>query len=214
MPMLDQVSEMPMPSRPYMAASDSADVTTNQSTGSELDLGGEGGGLLGVADHEGVADVLLQLAGVHAEHAVDAAVDQAEVLLGDDHGAVADVDIAERLDDGAGDDRRQPERRLVDQEDARVTHERAAQRHHPALAARQRADRLVEQLRERREDLEDALAPLAALAPGAGAEDAGIEVLAHRQSRKDGVALRGERDALADDLRRRAPGAVHAAAAD
>ena len=32
MPMLDQVSEMPMPSRPYIAASDSAEVTTNQST--------------------------------------------------------------------------------------------------------------------------------------------------------------------------------------
>ena len=52
------------------------------------------GGLLGVADEQRVADVLLQLAGVHAEHAVDAALDQAEVLLGDDHRAVADVDLA------------------------------------------------------------------------------------------------------------------------
>ena len=60
MPTLAQVSEMPMPSRPYMAASDSAEKTMNQSIRT---IPGR------VLEDEGVAGVLLELAGVHAEHA-------------------------------------------------------------------------------------------------------------------------------------------------
>src|SRR4051794_10611919 len=117
MPMLDHVSEMPMPSRPYMAASDNAEVTTNQSTPLllRLDRLRIGGLRLGMAHQQRVADVLLQLAGVHAEHAIDATLDEAQVLLRDDHRAVADVDLAQGRDHAARDDRCQSQGRLVDE---------------------------------------------------------------------------------------------------
>ena len=61
-------------------------------------------------------------------------------------------------------DRRQAERRLVEQQQARLRHQRAADRDHLLLSARQRARRRVELVAHRREQRADVVQRAAALA--------------------------------------------------
>ena len=61
------------------------------------------------------------------------------------------------LEDLLDDERRQAERRLVEQQEARPAHQRARDREHLLLAARQRAAALALALLEDREQREDAL---------------------------------------------------------
>ena len=50
-----------------------------------------------------VNDIELDLAGVHADHAIDAAFEERKILLGDDHRALTDVDLAQRGHESHGD---------------------------------------------------------------------------------------------------------------
>ena len=81
--------------------------------------------------------------------------------------------------------RREAERRLVEQQQPRPRHERARDREHLLLAARERAGALLAALAQAREQLEHALAvrcdPGAVLAQ-VGAE---LEVLLDREVRED-----------------------------
>ena len=76
------------------------------------------------------------------------------VLLDDEHGEpVPLVQLADDPEDLAHDHRREPERRLVEHQQARSRHQRAREREHLLLAARQRPRRLVARARDPREPL-------------------------------------------------------------
>ena len=86
-------------------------------------------------------------------------------------------------------DRREPHRRLVEQQRARAAHQRARHGQHLLLAARERAAGLLEPLAQAREDVEHAVevardTGLVAAGPGAEAE-----VLAHGEVAEDAAPL-------------------------
>ena len=75
------------------------------------------------------------------------------VLLDEEHGqALARVELGDDLEDLLDDERREPERGLVEQQQLRPAHQRARDGEHLLLAARQRAAALVQALLEARED--------------------------------------------------------------
>ena len=76
-------------------------------------------------------------------------------LVGEQDRGALGGDPAQRLADLADDDRREPERRLVEQQQPRPRHQRAADRQHLLLAAAEQAGALVEPLAQDREQLED-----------------------------------------------------------
>src|SRR5437773_8930917 len=126
------------------------------------------------------------------------------VLLDEQHRHALLVDVLDRLEDELDEHRGEPHRRLVEQQHDRSRHERASDREHLLLAARQRAGALREALLEAWEELVDALEVLRDLrwgiAPRIGAH---LEVLFHRHTREDPPALGRVREAEADDLVRR-----------
>ena len=65
----------------------------------------------------------------------------ADVLLDDDHRDAVVVDPLDDLEHGLGQRRAEPERRLVDEQQPRLGHQRPPDRQHLLLAARQRAGR-------------------------------------------------------------------------
>ena len=74
------------------------------------------------------------------------------VLLDDEHGqALLLVQLPDDAEDLGDEQRREAERRLVEQEQARALHERAREREHLLLAAAERAGLLVAPLLEPRE---------------------------------------------------------------
>ena len=80
------------------------------------------------------------------------------VLLDDEHGEpFLLVQLADDPEELAHDQRREAERRLVEQEQARAAHERAAEREHLLLAARERPGALPATLDHPREVLGDPL---------------------------------------------------------
>ena len=78
------------------------------------------------------------------------------VLLDDDDRHPAVVHLLQRAEDLAHDQRRKPERRLVEQEHARLRHHRATERQHLLLTAGERSGLLLAALEEAREELEHA----------------------------------------------------------
>jgi hypothetical protein len=58
---------------------------------------------------ESLTDVLFQLSSVHPKDPVDATLKEWEVLFGDDHGAITDVNLTERSHESKGDLRGQTE---------------------------------------------------------------------------------------------------------
>ena len=137
---------------------------------------------------------------MHSDDAIDSSLKHRDVLLGDDHGRVAEFDAHQRIDHALADLRREAERRLVDEKQRRIRHQASADRDHAAFAARQPADRNAHQLSQRRKYLQDALFALRPLTPGPRGEGAGIEMLLHGQAMEDLVALRDERQSCAHDL--------------
>src|SRR5690606_14341780 len=90
------------------------------------------------------------------------------VLLDDEEGQP--LLVAQALDqreDLGDDERREPERRLVEQDEARLRHQRAADHQHLLLAARQIARDAVAQLRQPGEIAVDLVQHLAPLGPAA-----------------------------------------------
>src|SRR5882724_1024828 len=67
-----------------------------------------------------------------------------------------DVEGADDVENLPGDERGEAERRFVQQQEARPAHERARDRQHLLLAARERAPALVDALAQARKQLEDA----------------------------------------------------------
>ena len=111
-------------------------------------------------------------------------------------------DAAQRLADLGDHDRRQPQRRLVEKQQPRLSHQRAADREHLLLTAAQKAGALVDALAQDREHLED----LVAQPPLAGAvarrERAEPEVLTNRQIGEHAAPLERLRDAERHQARR------------
>src|SRR6266567_913713 len=122
------------------------------------------------------------------------------VLLDQEDGELLlDVEGADDLENLPGDERGEPERRLVEQQEARPAHERARDRQHLLLAARERAAALVEPLAQPRKQDEDAVeigVEIAALAEGC----AHLQVLQDAHAHEDAAALRRLRDLEARDL--------------
>ena len=112
------------------------------------------------------------------------------------------ADLAERLEQRLDDGRREPERRLVEQQHVGPREQRAGDRELLLLAARERPGLA---LRELGDDREEAVHPVevvgdAVLAPPPGEPEA--QVLVDGQRAEDVAALGHERDAGAGDVLR------------
>src|SRR6266404_6158843 len=86
----------------------------------------------------------------HPEHLLD-------VLLDDQHGQAAGANAIDQLEHVLDEDGRQPGGRLVEQEQLRLRHERAADRAHLLLAPRHAPGHLMSALAQAREQLVDDL---------------------------------------------------------
>src|SRR4029079_16839013 len=136
------------------------------------------------------------------------------VLLDQEYGqALAGIELADDLEDLLHDQGSEAERWLIEQEQAGPRHQRAGDRQHLLLAARERAAALGLALVENGEDLEGAGEILLEI-PGIGAGRTHLQVFEHRHAREDAAAFRRLRDAEADDLMRRALGDVVAGELD
>jgi hypothetical protein len=89
------------------------------------------------------------------------------------------------------------------QQKARPGHQRARDRDHLLLAARQRASRCVEARGKHREELADPRQRTRPLAPGGRDEAAELEIFANRHSREQPPALGYNGDAMGDEPMRR-----------
>ena len=138
------------------------------------------------------------LEAIEARGRVERAVD---VLLDDDERRALAADGAEPRIDVADDDRRQAERQLVAQQEARVRHQRAADRRHLLLPARERRGRHGAALGQHGKELVDAGERPRAAAAAIAADQ---QILLDREAREELAPLRHHGDAAADDLVRRA----------
>ena len=105
----------------------------------------------------------------------------------------------QQLEDLVDDDRRQPERRLVEQEQRGPRHQRPADGEHLLLPARERAPVLPHALAQDREEVEHVL--VRGVVVGAIARDRAAEpqVVGHREPREHAPPLGRERDPAAHD---------------
>ncbi|KAI3478981.1 hypothetical protein L1887_59004 [Cichorium endivia] len=121
------------------------------------------------------------------------------VLFHQKHGDALGADGLDDLEDLRNDQRRQAQRGLVQQQQARAAHQRAADGQHLLLAARHGAGALAGAILEAREQFEDMLH--ARVDGGAVLEKAAhFQVLGHRQVGEDAPPLGRDGDALAHDL--------------
>ena len=119
-----------------------------------------------------------------------------DILLDEDHrDPLLPVDAAEHLEDVRDDPRREPERRLVDQEEAGPAHEAARDRHHLLLAPGERAGQLIVALAEAREERLHRGEALRAMRLGRRMVRAEEEVLPHREVGEQPAALEHVREA-------------------
>ncbi len=125
------------------------------------------------------------------------------VLLHEQDRRALPVDVAHGVEDLLDEHGRQPHARLVEQEQARARHERAADRQHLLLAARERAGDLGDALVEPGEQREDALEIARDHRRVAARVGAHHEVLAHAQAIEDAAALGHVCDAALDHHVRR-----------
>src|SRR5207244_4780736 len=99
------------------------------------------------------------------------------------------VDRPQHAEDVADDQRSQPQAWLVEQQQARQAHERAADRQHLLLATTQGASQLIASLRQDWKHLKDPLEGTGALATRPSAECADLEVLEDAHARENVAAL-------------------------
>src|SRR5262245_18704998 len=128
-----------------------------------------------------------------------------DVLLGDEHRQPRTPEPGELRGQHLDDQRRQTFRRFVEEEERRVSHERARDREHLLLAAGQAAGWPVSQRLEMWEQVENPIGrpPLAgAVAPRAPRY---LEVLANGQIAEDAALLRHVADPEASDSKGREP---------
>src|SRR4051794_14174523 len=110
------------------------------------------------------------------------------------------VDLADHVVDAVDDDRRQAERRLVEEQQLRLGHQGAADREHLLLAAGHRAALLTLALLEAREQRVHAVEVLADAGGIAAREGAHLEVLEDAHAREDAPSLRRLGDPDLGDL--------------
>ena len=142
-------------------------------------------------------------AGLQQVGAVDDAQHLADVLLDDQHGQAAGADALHQAEHLLHDHRRQAGGRLVEQQQPRLRHQRAADRAHLLLAARHGAGELAAALAQAGEQVVDEIEALAELRPRGGDEGAHAQVVLHRHAREQAAVLRHVRDAEFDDAVRR-----------
>src|SRR5439155_8815108 len=106
------------------------------------------------------------------------------VLLDQEHSDAALVDLADGPEDLAHQERREAERRLVEQQQPRPRHEGARDREHLLLAAREGARALAAALAQAREEAERLLAILGDAGAVPAAVGAELEVVVHREVRE------------------------------
>src|SRR5579885_1822121 len=124
-----------------------------------------------------------------------------EVLLGHQHGELILVpQLLDLVDHAPHPDRREPDRGLVDEEDARRGHQRAGEREHLLLTAAHAARELAAPLLQDREELVAGGEIALQLIAGGAAVGAEVEILLHRELREKAATLRHERDAELDDF--------------
>ena len=123
-------------------------------------------------------------------------------LLDEEAGrALLGVEALDRLEQRQDHLRRQPERKLVDEDDLRLRQQSPADDEHLLLPAREPARLLAAALLQAGEDVEDrAEAVVGALPAGALGVGAHEQVLLDGHRREDAPALGHERQTLADDL--------------
>src|SRR4051812_45999708 len=125
------------------------------------------------------------------------------VLLDEHDRRALRVDLADDLVDAVDDDRREPERRLVEEQELRLRHDRAPDREHLLLAAGHRPALLALALLQAREQRVHAVQVLADALRVPARERAHLEVLEDRHAREDPPALGRLRDAdLGDGVAR------------
>src|SRR2546421_7152584 len=111
--------------------------------------------------------------GLEQEHVVGEIQRERRVLLDEENADSGLIDRSENPEDLAHDERREPQRRLVEEEQPRPQHQRAGHREHLLLPARECAGRLPASLVQYREVAEDTLEvvlEITALAPAPGAQ--------------------------------------------
>src|SRR5262245_7158543 len=127
------------------------------------------------------------------------------VLLDQQHGRAAAVDLADDAEDLLDEHRREPQRRLVEQHQGRLRHQRAPDRQHLLLPAAERSRQLRAPFGQdgeaRVRALEGGLDP-ALVRAHVGAH---LEVLEHGQLREELAALGDVRDPAAHDRLARQP---------
>jgi hypothetical protein len=121
------------------------------------------------------------------------------VLLDDQHGESARTDALHQLEDLLHHDRRQTGRRLVEQQQLGIAHQRTTDGAHLLLAARHGAGHLMATLLHAREQVEHELQALRELGPRLRHEGAHPEIVFHGEPREKPSILRHVRDAEADD---------------
>ncbi len=117
-----------------------------------------------------------------------------------DRGLLFGVESLDNVEDFFDQERGQPHRRLVQQHDARLLHERAANGQHLLLAARKGAALLEHTLFETREEGEDVLDTALEFAAVVDQIRAHLQVFEHSQHRKDAAAFGYMADAHLDEF--------------
>src|SRR5712692_2732069 len=115
---------------------------------------------------------------------------QGGILLHHQHGHALTADLMDDLKDRGHHGRRQPQRRLVQEQELGSRHEGAGDGQHLLLAAREGAPELPEPLLQAREVMEDALEVLWPRALPAADIGAHLQVLEHGHLREDAPPLR------------------------
>ncbi len=121
-------------------------------------------------------------------------------LFHEQHGDAPLPNRGERAEDDVDDSRREPERRLVEEQDVGLGDERTRDRQLLLLAAREGARLARAELLDDRKELVDARENGIDAAACASRRQAEPEVLLDRQLREDAPALGHERNAAARDL--------------
>src|SRR4029077_7839578 len=130
------------------------------------------------------------------------------VLLDEQDRRALLVDLQDRLEDPLDEDRGKPHRRLVQQEQPRMRHERTADRDHLLLAAGEGSRALLLSFREPGKQRVDPFEVAAELRAVTALEGAHLEVLEPGHAREELAALGRLRDAEPNDVVRRLAGDV------
>ena len=115
------------------------------------------------------------------------------VLLDQQHPHAHLFDTAQSLEQLAADQRREAQRRLIEQQNRGVGHQRPPDRHHLPLAAAHGVGKLAHALGEAGEERHHSLVVLRCARARAQREGAELQVVVHRQVREDAPVLRYER---------------------